>query len=301
MKKISDPLVSFIILTYNSETYLKQCISSVLCQDYCPFEVLVVDAGSTDGTNHIIESFQNSAGSISVGTYPGSSIGVARQKGTEHSNGEYCAFIDSDCVLPSDDWLSAMMKGFTGPDIAGTWTLGAFHKNDPSIMKYSILSNPLRGRMPELVGRHNFKPIGTGHTIIRKKEILDAGGFRDLPAAEDIDLIWRIAEKGRVFRYIRGVEVYHYHVTSFSQLIHKTWRNISGGMKSAAWQNTFLGRRNMLRNSIAGAWNISLIGPFLFCITRAVRDHEWAWLWHPYVSFCNAITMVRIVAFARKH
>jgi glycosyltransferase involved in cell wall biosynthesis len=295
----ASPLVSFIILTYNSETYLTQCISSVLGQDYYPFEVLVIDAGSTDGTNRIIGSFQNSAGNMSVFTYPGSSIGVARQKGTEHSNGEYCAFIDSDCVLPSNDWLSEMMKGFTGPDIAGTWTLGAFHKNDPSIMKYSILSNPLRGQIPGLVGRDNFKPIGTGHTVIRKREILVAGGFRDLPAAEDIDLIWRIAENGALFRYIAGVEVYHYHVTSFSQLIKKTGRNIGGGMKSAAWQNTFLGRQNILRNSIAGAWNISVIGPFLFSISRAVRDREWAWLWHPFVSFCNAITVARMVVFAR--
>jgi glycosyltransferase involved in cell wall biosynthesis len=294
-----SPLVSFVILTYNSEMYLQQCISSVLNQDYDPFEVLVIDAGSTDGTNQIIGSFQKSAGTIRIFTYPGSSIGVARQKGTEQSKGEFCAFIDSDCVLPSHDWLSEMMRGFTGPEIAGTWTLGAFHKNDPSIMKYSILSNPLRGRMPELVGQNNFEPIGTGHTVIRKKEIFDAGGFRDLPAAEDIDLIWRIAEKGRLFRYIRGVEVYHYHVTSFYQLIRKTGRNIRGGMKSAAWQDTFLGRRNIPRNFITTVWNISMIGPFFFGITRAVRDREWAWLWHPYVSFCNAITVARMVVFAR--
>jgi glycosyltransferase involved in cell wall biosynthesis len=50
--------ISVIIPTYNSENYLAQTLATVAKQDYQPYEVIVVDGGSTDGTQQIVESFR---------------------------------------------------------------------------------------------------------------------------------------------------------------------------------------------------------------------------------------------------
>ena len=52
------PLISIIVPCYNSERYLKRCIDSLLVQTYQNFELLLINDGSTDGTEEIIKSFQ---------------------------------------------------------------------------------------------------------------------------------------------------------------------------------------------------------------------------------------------------
>jgi glycosyltransferase involved in cell wall biosynthesis len=287
--------VSFIILTFNSEKYIENCIDSVLNQDYENFEILVIDAGSTDRTRIITESFCKLEKKLKLFIYPGSTIGFARQKGTEHSLGEYCAFIDSDCVLPSESWLAKMMEGFNDPIIVGTWTLGTYHKQDPSIMRYSIISNPLRKHPPDLVGLENFVPVGTGHTIIQKNEILAAGGFQDLLAAEDIDLVYRLVVKGFFFKFIPNVEVYHYHVTSFSQFLKKTKRNLKGGLKSSVWQEQFLEKKKIKGDVLKFVWDGTFFGPFLYGLLKAIYEKEYAWLWHPYVMFFKTLVSFHVL------
>ena len=171
-----EPIVSFEILTFNSERYLNQCLLSVLGQNYTNFEVILIDGGSSDDTLNIIDDFSNRTKKIKFYQYANSSIGYARQRGIEHCSGRIIAFIDSDCVLPNEFWLSEMLKGFNKTNIAGTWVLGKYNKNDSSIMRYSILSHPLRGHEPLIVGKQNYIPNGTGHTLIKKDIIETVGG-----------------------------------------------------------------------------------------------------------------------------
>ncbi len=286
---VTVPDVSFIVLTKNSEEYLESCLDSIFSQKGFAIEIVIVDAGSTDGTKRILERYLKAFRTIVVLDLPDSSIGAARKAGTDTARGDYCAFIDSDCILPSDQWLNLMMKGFGSDTVAGTWTLGAFHPGDPGIMRYTILSNPWRRDPPDLVGQDNFIPIGTGHTILRKKNIMESGGFRDISSTEDIDLIFRIARLGFLFCYVHGAEVYHYHVTSFHQLIKKMRRNLAGGMESGAWQEEYLGSRKLHRQFIQNTFNATIFVPFLYSVVMAVADRDAAWLWHPFVSFSRAV------------
>ena len=48
---------SIIVLTYNSEQYIKRCLKSILNQTYSNFEVIIVDNGSKDSTEKIVNSF----------------------------------------------------------------------------------------------------------------------------------------------------------------------------------------------------------------------------------------------------
>lgn len=287
-------IVSFVVLTYNSEKYLQRCLDSILMQDYKNYEITIIDGGSKDRTIEICSQYSTNYNNVKIFEYPNSSIGMARQKGVEHSKGEFCAFIDSDCVVPSETWLKNMLDGFNSQEIVGTWVLGTFSKSDPSLMRYSILSNPNRGKVPELVGYENYIPIGTGHTIIRKNKILEVGGFKDILGGEDVDLTYELVKRGYKFRYIFGSEVYHYHVTSLGEKIKKMWRNIKGGINSDVWKKEYISNKKM--EAILG---LTIIYPLFNGVFNAIKSRDSAWLWHPVISFLKVMVSVAGVLYVK--
>ena len=294
-KTRNQPLVSFLILTFNSEIYVKRCLDSVISQDYNEYEVIVIDGGSTDKTPEILQRFSKEYARVQYNTYPKTTIGKARDHGMRHVKGSFVVFLDSDCVLPNPDWLSNMLSGFNTDKIAGVFTFGKYDPKDPSILRYSILSNPYRKSViVPLIGSDNFIPIGTGHIIMRKDLIENAGGFKDLIAAEDIEITQTLANQDYLFRFMPGLEVHHYHVTSLSELVKKNVRNISGGLNSNAWKTHFLKRK---RYSFASLVNIFL--PCIPAIVMALKDRDLAWFWHPFVAWAKIITTIGLMVQRR--
>lgn len=96
----SKILVSVVIPAYNRAHSLKRCVESVLNQTEQNFEIILVDDGSTDNTKEIIEAFDDPRIRYFYQKNGGGS--KARNKGIDHSEGRYIAFLDSDDVfLPS--------------------------------------------------------------------------------------------------------------------------------------------------------------------------------------------------------
>lgn len=91
------PLVSVIIPTYNSGSYLKEAVESALGQDYPNLEVIVIDDGSTDESLSLLRPYFNRVLIISSQNFGAAS---ARNFGILASSSEYLAFLDSD-----DKWL----------------------------------------------------------------------------------------------------------------------------------------------------------------------------------------------------
>jgi glycosyltransferase involved in cell wall biosynthesis len=87
------PLVSVIVPTYNGEAYIGDCLSSILDQDHPRIEVLVVDDGSTDGTEAVVQRF---GPQVRYFRQPNSGSAVARNRGLDEARGELIAFCDSD-------------------------------------------------------------------------------------------------------------------------------------------------------------------------------------------------------------
>ena len=52
-----QPFFSVIIPSYNRKPFLKKCVDSVIAQDYSDFEIIVIDDGSTDGTDDLVNSY----------------------------------------------------------------------------------------------------------------------------------------------------------------------------------------------------------------------------------------------------
>ena len=63
---MAKPLISIIVPVYNAENYLRRCIDSILSQTYKDFELILVNDGSTDGSQAICEDYARSDNRISV-------------------------------------------------------------------------------------------------------------------------------------------------------------------------------------------------------------------------------------------
>ncbi|PSQ23576.1 glycosyl transferase family 2, partial [Halobacteriales archaeon QS_8_65_32] len=95
LSNAAEPLVSFVIPTYNEATHLPETLHRIRDLDSeISSETIVVDGGSEDDTRAIAAAF----GAIVV-DQEGSGIGAARHQGTERARGEFYAFVDADTLL----------------------------------------------------------------------------------------------------------------------------------------------------------------------------------------------------------
>lgn len=91
--------ISVIVPVYNTESYLRQCIDSILNQTFEDIEIICVNDGSTDGSLDILTDFEKRDTRVKVYTQENQGVGVARNRGLEYACGEYMYFMDSDDYL----------------------------------------------------------------------------------------------------------------------------------------------------------------------------------------------------------
>lgn len=94
-----QPLISFIIPTYNRAQFIERSILSTLQQSYQNIEVLVIDDGSNDHTDNIVKSLMIKDPRVKYIQQENRGVSAARNKGLAHANGVYVVFLDSDDEL----------------------------------------------------------------------------------------------------------------------------------------------------------------------------------------------------------
>lgn len=97
---ISAPLISVIVPVYNTHTFLRECIESILCQKDVDTEIILVNDASEDGSEIICheyaDRFPNVVKAIDI---PHSGPSVSRNIGIMKASGKYLCFVDSDDTL----------------------------------------------------------------------------------------------------------------------------------------------------------------------------------------------------------
>ena len=94
--------LSVIVPVYNTEDYLRRCLSSILEQDLNNLEVIVVDDGSTDKSGNICDEYAAKDIRVKVIHQNNKGISEARNNGFAIAKGEYITYVDSDDYLPDD-------------------------------------------------------------------------------------------------------------------------------------------------------------------------------------------------------
>lgn len=253
MPRNSSELVSVIIPTFNRAYCLRKAIESVLDQTHSRLEVIVVDDGSSDGTEELIWEYYGSEARVKCVCQNNQGVNAARNEGIRNAHGDYVAFLDSD-----DAWKPwklelqlACLEHFR--DAGMIWTnMEAIDEKgtiiDPMYLRtmydaYRYYSNeqlfsrrysvadvcpPTAAVPPETRVFYGdiFSPMMMGNlvhtstTIIRRERLEKIGGFREelRPSGGDYDFHLRTCREGPVV-YVDIASI-RYSVGLSDQLTH---------------------------------------------------------------------------------
>lgn len=95
-----ETLVSVIIPVFNAEKYIKKCIDSIVKQTFTNFEIIIINDGSTDGTQEILNKYiRKYPENLRVFCQKNAGQSVARNKAMNYVRGKYVVFLDGDDYL----------------------------------------------------------------------------------------------------------------------------------------------------------------------------------------------------------
>jgi len=106
---VTRPLVSLVLVTYNSEAPLPALLDSLEATTYEPYELIVVDNGSSDGTVPLVERRRPDA--TLLRNAQGRGYGAGCNQGAARAQGEFFVFLNPDIVV-QPGWLEALVGSF---------------------------------------------------------------------------------------------------------------------------------------------------------------------------------------------
>lgn len=104
------PFFSIVVPVYNVEKYLRQCVDSLLKQDYDNFEIILVDDGSPDSCPDICDEYAGSNERVKTVHKTNGGLSDARNAGIREARGRYVTFVDSDDFWRDSDVLSGVKR-----------------------------------------------------------------------------------------------------------------------------------------------------------------------------------------------
>ncbi|MBO3700230.1 glycosyltransferase family 2 protein [Roseivirga sp. E12] len=209
---------SVVIPVYNRPDEVRELLESLASQTFKHFEVLIIEDGSKDSCEEIVNSFKTA---LDIHYYfkENSGQGFTRNYGFERAKGDYFIVFDSDCLIPPsyfetvDQFLINNSVGaFGGPDAA--------HNSFTTLQKaisYSMTSPFTTGGI-----RGNKKHVGKFHprsfNMGISRDVYEATkGYKLTRMGEDIEFSIRVINSGFSTALIEDAFVYHKRRTSISQ------------------------------------------------------------------------------------
>lgn len=180
---MENRLISVIIPVFNEKDSVLECLQSLRKQSHKPIEIIVVNDGSTDGSDKIAKGFcdiflrQNHQGP-----------GIARNKGAKESHGEILVFVDSDMTFDQN-----FVKDLVAP-ILERDSIGTFSKNEYLLNKDNAWAkcwNLNRGAPYDKMHPDSYPDTQEVFRAILKSEFEKVGGFDATGYADD----WTLSRK----------------------------------------------------------------------------------------------------------
>ncbi len=301
--------VSVIIPVYNAEKYIRQCINSVLLQDYPNIEIIVINDGSTDKSFEILYELRDQ---ITLIDQPNGGISVARNAGINAATGDYIAFLDAD-----DIWLAGKITAQVdfmenNPDFGAICTDHVHwieYDRGPLDVSYdfSQLDRPMNfvfsgWVLAQMMRQCSMLTI----TVMLRKTVLDTIGLFDteMKIDEDFDLWVRIAQQFKIHKLDKVFAVYRMnkesitHNTNYTgnicKIIERLMLNItddaltnnrivhsdirlllSNEYADAALEYVWI---NEVKKSISALIMAFRVNPYNPWIYHFINDHAWKWI-----------------------
>ncbi len=204
--------MSIVITVRNEERYISYLLDSLVIQEQ-PFEIIIVDAHSTDATREIVKKYQERYDFIHL-YEKGGSRGVGRNYGVEKASGNFVAFTDGDDLV-NPFWLKEIRKSFKeGADVVAGKTIYIGYGPWEKLERVELFYKGMDVTYPSC------------NLAYRKELFKEIGGFDPwFITAEDIDLNMRAVEHGAKIVYNPNAIVYHRTRDSFFSFAKQAFWN----------------------------------------------------------------------------
>lgn len=258
--------VSVVVTVLNEAKHLRDLLESLVVQEG-PYEVLVVDAGSRDGTLEIARRFEREFPGFRVLEHPGSR-GESRNAGVAAATGEYVAFIDGDCIANAF-WLKTLRALARGDRIVAGRTIQIGYWAFERLERVELRRRGFDITFP------------SSNLLYPRSAFLSLGGFDGrFVTAEDIDLNFRAVESGLGIAYGEDAVVYHRARDSVSGFLRQAYWN-GYGRKQLTLKHGRLWSEYSFRRMLSGqmsVWGLARMSwavmGYLACRLRE-RKRDW--------------------------
>lgn len=192
-----SPKVSINLCCYNSEKYLRETLDSIVNQTFKDWELVIVNDGSTDSTESIIQEYQLKKYPIVYYYQSNSGLSKSRNKALELSKGIYIAFIDHD-----DLWMPEKLEKQVQKMVSNS-RYGLVHTNWESFNDNKYIVTMFQQQQPEgMIFRNQLYDynLGLPSVMIRANVLSDLDHFFELSLTicEEVDFFLRICSKWEV-------------------------------------------------------------------------------------------------------
>jgi glycosyltransferase involved in cell wall biosynthesis len=225
--------ISVVVPTYNREVAIKECIDSLIAQEFPKdrYEIIIVDSSPTDSVKKIIEqSYKIPDPEIKYFHQKKEGPSAARNLGIDKAAGDVIYFFDDDCIADKN-CLQIINSAYDRKEIGGVEGKIAGYYSTTVVQKYGdylFLKTNVQpgGLLPGTDG-----PI-TCNASYRKDVLKAVEGFdTQFITMEDLDIALRIRKRGFVFKYMPSAVVYHKHRTSLKEVLKRAYYFCFTGMK----------------------------------------------------------------------
>jgi GT2 family glycosyltransferase len=200
----SWPRISVIVCVYNGADTLRQCLVALSQLDYPDHEVIVVDDASTDGSLAIAAA----SGFHTIALDANQGLSHARNVGLAYSTGEIVAYLDAD-AWPDPHWLQYLAVAFLESEHACVGGPNIEPRCD-KLVAAAVAKAP-GAPIHVLVGDRAAEHVPGCNMAFRKEPLEAVGGFdpQFQVAGDDVDICWRIQERGWTIGFSPGAVVWH--------------------------------------------------------------------------------------------
>ncbi|MDT8415631.1 MAG: glycosyltransferase [Flavobacteriaceae bacterium] len=216
--------LSIVVPVYNRPEEIGELLDSLCHQTVKTFEVVIVEDGSNEKAEAVVEAFRNQLNILYL-TKPNTGPGDSRNYGMARARGNYFIILDSDCLLPpqyievvTENLKTKYTDFFGGPD-----TMHPDFSNIQKAINHSMTSFFTTGGIRNSESQRKFQPRSFNMGI--SKEAFEAsGGFGNIHPGEDPDLTLRLWKMGFSSQLISEAFVYHKRRISWSKFYKQVYK-----------------------------------------------------------------------------
>jgi glycosyltransferase involved in cell wall biosynthesis len=221
-------MISIVIRTKNERGYLAEVLSAVYAQnDEEIFEVVVIDSGSTDGTQEVVKSFPARLLEIPADRF---SFGYALNLGAELARGRIIVYLSAHCTPTTHGWLRNLVEPLrSDPALVAT-----YGRQQPRKDVNPFEEPGLRLAFPEDRVKRPLALFSNANCAAWRTVLLSNPFDETLTSSED--LVWRMKFQPNQILYVPEAAVYHSHPISFKYWAKRFERD---GMATMAMQHHY--------------------------------------------------------------